>query len=75
MREDVAAAVPASRATTSWGTASVDLGAGIKAQLAEAGAACVDLSVCTRESPDLYSYRRDHLESGRQAGLIRMAAS
>jgi polyphenol oxidase len=75
MQDEVAAVVPASRATTSWGTPSVDLGAGIKAQLAEAGAACVDLSVCTRESPDLYSYRRDHLESGRQAGLIRIAVS
>jgi copper oxidase (laccase) domain-containing protein len=53
----------------------VDLGAGIKAQLADAGVACVDLSRCTREDLDLYSYRRDRLESGRQAGLIRMAAS
>ena len=75
MREEVAAVVPASRATTSWGTPSVDLGAGIKAQLADAGIACVDLSRCTREDLDLYSYRRDRLESGRQAGLIRMAAS
>lgn len=75
MREEVTAVVPASRATTSWGTPSVDLGAGIKAQLAEAGVACVDLSRCTRESADLYSYRRDHLGSGRQAGVIRVAAS
>jgi copper oxidase (laccase) domain-containing protein len=73
MREDVAAVVPASRATTSWGTPSVDLGAGIRAQLCAAGVECVDLSRCTLESPDLYSYRRDHLESGRQAGVIRMA--
>ena len=35
----------------------------------------VDLSRCTLESPDLYSHRRDHLESGRQAGVIRMAPS
>jgi polyphenol oxidase len=75
MREAVAAVVPASRASTSWGTASVDLGAGIKAQLTDAGVTCVDLSRCTRESADLYSYRRDHLESGRQAGVVRMAAS
>jgi YfiH family protein len=73
MRDEVAAVVPASRSTTSWGTPSVDLGAGIKAQLAEAGVTCVDLSRCTLESPDLYSYRRDHLDSGRQAGVIRMA--
>ncbi len=73
MRDEVAAVVPSSRGTTSWGTPSVDLGAGIKSQLEEAGATCVDLSRCTLESLDLYSYRRDHLESGRQAGVIRMA--
>ncbi len=74
MQDEVAAAVPESRATTSWGTPSVDVGAGIRAQLAAEDVACVDLSVCTRESPDLYSYRRDRLTSGRQAGVIRMAA-
>ena len=73
MQDTVVALVPASRATTSWDTPSVDLGAGIKSQLAAEGVPCVDLSVCTLESPDLYSYRRDRLRSGRQAGLIRMA--
>ena len=33
----------------------------------------VDLSTCTRESPDLFSSRRDGRESGRQAGIIRIA--
>jgi polyphenol oxidase len=75
MQDEVTAVVPESRATTSWGTPSVDIGAGIRAQLAEEGVACVDLSVCTRESPDLYSYRRDRLTSGRQAGVIRMATA
>lgn len=74
MRDEVGAVVPASRSTTSWGTPSIDVGAGIKAQLTQAGVQCVDLSRCTLESPDLYSYRRDHLESGRQAGLIRRAS-
>jgi YfiH family protein len=73
MQDDVAAVIPASRATTSWGTPSVDLGAGIRAQLRDEQVECVDLSRCTRESPDLYSYRRDRLGSGRQAGVIRMA--
>ena len=73
MRDEVAAVVPASRATTSWGTPSVDLGAGIRAQLAASGVECVDMSRCTFESPDLYSYRRDHRDSGRQAGVIRMS--
>ena len=73
MRDAVAADVPASSATTSWGSASIDIGAGISAQLADEGVECVDLSLCTRESPHLYSYRRDRLESGRQAGVIRVA--
>jgi copper oxidase (laccase) domain-containing protein len=30
------------------------------------------VSRCTRESPDLYSYRRDGASSGRHAGLIRL---
>jgi len=33
LREQVAAAVPATRATTSWGTPALDLGAGVRAQL------------------------------------------
>ena len=33
MQDEVAAAVPAARATTSWGTPSLDLGAGVRAQL------------------------------------------
>ncbi len=75
LRDEVAAVVPASQATTSWGTPSVDLGAGIRWQLAHEGVDCVDLSRCTRESPDLYSYRRDGAGSGRQAGLIRVVPS
>jgi YfiH family protein len=71
MQEAVAEVEPASRATTSWGTPSVDVGAGVRAQLERAGVRVVDVSLCTRESPDLFSYRRDGRESGRQAGLIR----
>lgn len=71
MQEEVVAVVPESRATTSWGTQSLDIGAGVRAQLAALGVAVVDVGVCTRESPDLYSYRRDGAASGRFAGLIR----
>ncbi len=73
MRDEVAAAEPASRATTSWGTPSVDVGAGVRAQLVRDGVEVVDVSRCTRESPDLFSYRREGPRSGRQAGLIRRA--
>ena len=72
MQAEVGAAVPASVATTSWGTPSLDLGAGVRAQLASEGVAVHDVSRCTRESADLYSYRRDGAGAGRLAGLIRL---
>jgi YfiH family protein len=72
MQQEVAGVVPESRATTSWGTPSLDLGAGVRAQLERAGVTVSDVSRCTRESPDLYSFRRDGSAAGRQAGLIRL---
>jgi hypothetical protein len=72
MQDEVAHAVPATRATTSWGTPSLDLGSGVRAQLEAGGVGVVDVSRCTRESADLYSYRRDGSGAGRQAGLIRL---
>lgn len=75
VRDEVAAGVPASRATSSWGTPALDLGAGVRAQLGELGAEVTDVSRCTRESPDLFSYRRDGAAAGRQAGLVRIAGA
>ncbi len=72
MRADVAAAVPASYAETSWGTPAVDLGAGIGSQLEQVDVVVHDVSRCTRESADLYSYRRDREGAGRLAGLVRL---
>ena len=72
MQAAVSAAVPASVATTSWGTPSLDLGAGVRSQLAVEGVPVHDVSRCTRESTDLYSYRRDGVRAGRLAGLIRL---
>jgi polyphenol oxidase len=72
MRDSVAAVVPQARAETSWGTPSVDIGAGLRAQLEAADVEVVDASRCTRESADLYSYRRDSDFSGRFAGLVRI---
>jgi YfiH family protein len=71
MQDDVAAVEPVTLSTTSWGTPSVDVGAGVRAQLGREGVEIVDLSRCTIESPDLFSYRREGKLSGRQAGLIR----
>ena len=74
LQDDVARDVPTARATTSWGTPSLDLGAGVRAQLEAAGARVHDVARCTRESSDLYSYRRDAAGSGRLAGLVRIRA-
>lgn len=72
MRAEVAERVPASYAETSWGTPSIDVAAGVTAQLTEIGVEVVDRTRCTIESEDLYSYRREGQVSGRLAGLIRL---
>ncbi|MFT4084636.1 MAG: peptidoglycan editing factor PgeF [Nocardioides sp.] len=62
MAEEVAAIEPVTRARTAWGTASLDIAAGVRAQLQRASVeVSVDAERCTRESLDLYSYRRDGL--------------
>lgn len=70
MRADVAATAPQAFAVTTWGTPSLDLGAAVNAQLVASGCTVTDASRCTRESADLYSYRRDGDRSGRFAGLV-----
>lgn len=72
LQAEIVAIEPATRATTSWGTPALDLGAGVRAQLGRVGVAVVDTSRCTRESPDLYSFRRDGRDAGRLAGLVRL---
>jgi len=70
LRAEVSALVPAARAETSWGTPALDIGAGVRAQLAADGVEVVDASCCTIEDTDLYSYRRQGAASGRLAGLV-----
>jgi polyphenol oxidase len=66
----VSAVVPEARCATYDGTAGLDIGAGVRAQLAAAGVGWVStVPRCTRESADLYSYRRDGV-TGRFAGLV-----
>ena len=72
LRDEVGALVPAARSTTRWGTPGLDVGAGVRAQLDEAGCETVDAGGCTYENSDLFSYRRDGPRSGRQAGLVRL---
>jgi YfiH family protein len=75
MADEIAGRVPGTRATTSWGTPALDLGAGAAQLLAAAGVTVVDASACTLEQPDLHSYRRDGAASGRQAGIIWLAGA
>ena len=70
MRAEVAAVVAATRATTGWGTPSLDLGAGVAAQLAEAGVAFADIGICTMEDDRVPSHRRDGERAGRFAGVV-----
>ncbi|MER5192713.1 peptidoglycan editing factor PgeF [Streptomyces sp. NPDC002755] len=70
MRAEVAAVEPAASAETSWGTPSVDVIAGVHAQLDRLGVHDRERSpVCTRESNDHFSYRRDR-STGRLAGYV-----
>lgn len=74
MRAEVTEKVPASYGETSWGTPSIDVAAGVRAQLDEFGVEVVDATRCTIESEDLYSYRREGPVSGRMAGLVKLSA-
>jgi YfiH family protein len=70
----VTAVVPEARCQTFDGTPGLDIGAGVRAQLAAAGVGWVrSVPRCTKESPDLYSYRRDGT-TGRFAGVIWLAS-
>jgi copper oxidase (laccase) domain-containing protein len=70
MRAEVAAVEPAAYAETSWGTPAVDVTAGVHAQLERLGVRDLERSpVCTRESGDHFSYRRDRT-TGRLAGYV-----
>ncbi|WP_328503537.1 peptidoglycan editing factor PgeF [Streptomyces sp. NBC_00457] len=70
MRAEVAAVEPTAYAETSWGTPAVDVSAGVHAQLERLGVRDREQSpVCTLESDDHFSYRRDRT-TGRLAGYV-----
>ncbi|MEU3981847.1 peptidoglycan editing factor PgeF [Streptomyces sp. NPDC026672] len=70
MRADVSAVEPAAHSETSWGTPAVDVSAGVHAQLERLGVRDREQSpVCTLESHDHFSYRRDRT-TGRLAGYV-----
>ena len=67
LADAVAAVVPGTRSTTSWGTPAVDVGAGVLSQLAALDVAATDLGAdeCTIEHERWFSYRRQGQDSGR----------
>lgn len=69
LQDEVAAEVPATRSTTSWGTPGLDLPAGARSQLEQAGVEVAYTGACTLETESLFSYRRNR-NTGRFAGLV-----
>ncbi|SPF68707.1 Multi-copper polyphenol oxidoreductase laccase [Propionibacterium ruminifibrarum] len=70
MQAESCAIIPELGATTSWGTPSLDLGAGVHAVLERDGVGVEHHDPCTRTTPQLFSHRRDRGVTGRQIGLI-----
>lgn len=71
LRDEVAAAVPETRATTAWGTPALDLPAGVAAVLRRSGVRSVQhVDRDTYARTDLFSFRRDGT-TGRLAGVVR----
>ncbi|MBB5917964.1 hypothetical protein BJY24_006876 [Nocardia transvalensis] len=72
MRDDVEAHLPGSATTTAKGTPGLDLRAGVRRQLEEAGVAGVAVDPrCTIEDARLFSHRRG-APTGRIAGVVWM---
>lgn len=67
-----AAGVSAVAAAISWqGTPAIDVAAGVVDQLRARSVAVQWIPGCSRESPGLFSYRRQH-RTGRFAGVVRL---
>jgi YfiH family protein len=72
MADEVEAALPGSRTTTSKGTPGLDLRAGIACQLKALGVSAIDIDPrCTVEDVNLFSHRRD-APTGRLASVVWM---
>ena len=72
MADEVEAALPGSRTTTSRGTTGLDLRAGIARQLIDLGITAIDVDPrCTVDDHNLFSHRRD-APTGRLASVVWM---
>ena len=72
VHDEVVALHPLATAQTATGTPALDLPKALKASLKADGISDIgDLQICTVESADHFSYRRDGL-TGRQVGLVSL---
>lgn len=71
MRDAAAGVSPESCAVSWTGTPAIDVAAGVVAQLRANDVGVQWVSGCTRESPQLFSYRRDG-QTGRFAGIVQL---
>lgn len=71
MRDAAAEVSPESCAVSWTGTPAIDVAAGVVAQLRANDVGVQWVSGCTRESPQLFSYRRDG-QTGRFAGIVQL---
>jgi len=62
--------LPATRAFSRDGTSAIDLGAGVASILESRSIPVTRCDPCTSCDPHFFSHRRDHGQTGRQAGLI-----
>lgn len=71
MRAQAALVSPVAPSVSWQGTPAIDVAAGVVEQLRSRSVAVHWVSGCSRESPDLFSYRRAH-RTGRYAGVVRL---
>ena len=71
MRAEAAAVEPVCAAVTWTGTPAIDVATGVVEQLSRADVATRWIPGCTRETHELYSYRRDG-RTGRFAGVVML---
>ncbi len=71
LRSEVSAIKPAARSTTRAGTPALNISAGLIADLKFAGITYENLTICTFESMDHFSYRRGSM-TGRFAGVVKL---
>ena len=74
LREQAAQVHPETRSVDRFGAPSIDVAAGVLAQLAPLCSQVQQVSGCTAEDPSLYSYRREGV-TGRFAGAVVLQAA